>query len=118
MTLAAGEILVVIMCAIIGYGVVWSILTIVKRKAGGDAAKDEAKGENAETVNEALDWFQILEVLPDATDDEIRRAYYKKMMQYHPDKVETLGPEFKRLAETRTQEINRAYETARRTRRA
>jgi len=44
---------------------------------------------------------------------KIRRAYLGLMRQYHPDRVMTLGPELRELAEQKAKEINRAYELLR-----
>jgi DnaJ like chaperone protein len=40
---------------------------------------------------------------------EIKKAYRKLSMQYHPDKVGHLGEEFKKIAEEKMKEINVAY---------
>lgn len=53
--------------------------------------------------------FEVLNVPSSANREEIRRAYQALLMQYHPDKVATLGPELRTLAEQRTQELNAAY---------
>jgi len=42
--------------------------------------------------------------------DEIKSAYRKLAAQYHPDKVNHLGDEFKTLAEKKFKEIQEAYE--------
>jgi len=44
-----------------------------------------------------------------ASPEEIRRAYYALIAQYHPDKVAQLGPELRDLASEKSKEINRAY---------
>lgn len=54
------------------------------------------------------DAYKILGVSPDATDDEVRRAYKKLVLQYHPDKVAHLGEEVKANATKKLQEINKA----------
>ncbi len=41
---------------------------------------------------------------------EIKKAYRKLSMQYHPDKVAHLGDEFKGVAEEKMKEINVAYD--------
>ena len=41
--------------------------------------------------------FKILEVSPDATDAEVKKAYRKMANKYHPDKVSHLGDEFQKL---------------------
>ena len=53
--------------------------------------------------------YRVLEVAPNATDDEIRKAYRRLSMKHHPDKVATLGPEFQRAATEKFQRINAAY---------
>ena len=60
-------------------------------------------------VDEA-DHFAILGLARGASFAEIRTAYRKLSMQYHPDKVAHLGEEFKKVAEEKMKEINNAYE--------
>jgi DnaJ like chaperone protein len=68
--------------------------------------------EHTDQQNQAREWYHILGVGESATIAEIREAYRRIIMQYHPDRVNTLGPELKALAERRTREINAAYERA------
>jgi DnaJ like chaperone protein len=44
-----------------------------------------------------------------ATQDEIKKAYREACKRHHPDKVHHLGPEFRRVAEEKMQQINAAY---------
>ncbi len=64
----------------------------------------------------ALTPHQVLGVGRDASPEEIRAAYQGKVRHYHPDKVAEMGPELRELAETRTKEINAAYELLRKRR--
>ena len=57
-------------------------------------------------------WATVLGVQPGATRDEITAAYKRKISEYHPDKTTRLGPEIQVLAETRSKEINAAYDEA------
>jgi DnaJ-domain-containing protein 1 len=41
---------------------------------------------------------------------ELKKRYYELLRQNHPDKVASLGKEFKELAEKKTKEINSAYD--------
>jgi DnaJ like chaperone protein len=45
-----------------------------------------------------------------ASADEVKKAYRKLSMQYHPDKVAHLGDEFRAIAEDKMKEINAAYD--------
>jgi DnaJ like chaperone protein len=45
-----------------------------------------------------------------ASAEEIKKAYRKLSMQYHPDKVRHLGEEFRAVAEEKMKEINAAYD--------
>lgn len=55
--------------------------------------------------------YQILEIDKSVTDDEVKKAYRKMAMKYHPDKVHHLGPEFQNDAQEKFKKINEAYET-------
>ncbi|MDW7772505.1 MAG: DnaJ domain-containing protein [Desulfobulbaceae bacterium] len=55
-------------------------------------------------------YYAVLGLESGADFDEIRKAYRKLSMQYHPDKVSHLGEEFQRVAEEKMKEINQAYD--------
>lgn len=57
--------------------------------------------------------YKLLEVSPDDPPEVIRNAYIKQISQYHPDKVEHLGPKLKEVAEETTKKLNRAWEMIR-----
>lgn len=54
--------------------------------------------------------YKILEISPDATDDEVKKAYRKMAVKYHPDKVSTLGEDIQNAAKEKFQQLNAAYE--------
>lgn len=54
--------------------------------------------------------YKVLEIEPTASDDEIKKAYRKMAMRYHPDKVSHLGSEFQAGAHEKFQKVNAAYE--------
>ena len=54
--------------------------------------------------------FKILEVDRNASVEDIKRAYRKMANKYHPDKVNYLGEEFRKVANEKFQKVNEAYE--------
>lgn len=57
--------------------------------------------------------YKILEVSPQATDDEIKASYKRLARLYHPDKVAHLGPDLVKTAEEKFKMINDAYQQIR-----
>lgn len=54
--------------------------------------------------------YKILEITPDATNEEVKKAYRKMAIKYHPDKVATLGADVQKAAEEKFKAISQAYE--------
>ncbi len=54
--------------------------------------------------------YNIFGISPNATKDEVDRAYRDLSKKYHPDKVAHLGDEFSKMAHEKFREINKAYE--------
>jgi DnaJ like chaperone protein len=60
--------------------------------------------------------YKILEIDPSATDEEVKKAYRRMAVKYHPDKVSYLGEEYQRSAKEKFQKIQEAYEQIRKER--
>lgn len=60
--------------------------------------------------------YELLEVAPSATDDEVKRAYRDAVRLNHPDRVATLSKAIQQFAHERMLLINAAWETVRKER--
>ncbi len=70
-----------------------------KQQHGTGAGRDSAEQH-----------YTTLGLAEGAGMEEIKKAYRKLSMQYHPDKVAHLGDEFRAIAEEKMKEINSAYD--------
>ncbi len=53
--------------------------------------------------------YEILEIDPSVSESEVKKAYRKMAMKYHPDKVAHLGKELQDSAEEKFKSVNQAY---------
>lgn len=83
-----------------------------------DEKKDEKKKEEpkreapkrpAATVEPSPE--SVFELKPGErlTPEELKSRYHDLLKQSHPDRVASMGPDFKKLAEKKTKELNDAY---------
>ncbi len=75
-------------------------------------AKYKYRNQQQQTTTVAAESrnFEILGLESGASQEEIKKAYRKLSMKYHPDKVRHLGDEFRDIAEKKMKEINAAYD--------
>jgi len=67
--------------------------------------------------NTDVNWaYKALEIEQNATNDEIKKAYRRMAMKYHPDKVSELGEDVKKTATEKFRSINEAYESLKKSR--
>ncbi len=57
----------------------------------------------------SFDPYKVLGVSRDATTDEIKRAYRKLAKKFHPDRLVNASDDFRKMAEEKMKDINRAY---------
>jgi DnaJ like chaperone protein len=54
--------------------------------------------------------YKILEIDQASTNEEVKKAYRRMAMKYHPDKVSHLGDEFRKTADEKFKKVNEAYD--------
>jgi DnaJ like chaperone protein len=54
--------------------------------------------------------YRILEIETSAKDEEVKKAYRRMAMKYHPDKLASMGEEFQHAAQEKFREVNEAYQ--------
>jgi DnaJ like chaperone protein len=55
--------------------------------------------------------YKILELEPNASDDEVKKAYRKMAVKFHPDKVAALGEDVQKAANEKFRKVQEAYES-------
>jgi len=109
-------IFTVIIAFFLGYTIVAKIIEFLKsryRKSENKTFGDMyEKGYNiySESINQEEKYYtEILGLKGKLSKNDIKKRYLELVKKYHPDKVEHLGEEFKKLAEIKFKKINEAY---------
>jgi len=75
-----------------------------------DISRDDIASIKAMFVKNTDSAYQILEIEPTASDDEVKKAYRKMAVKFHPDKVAHLGEDLQKTAKEKFQKVQQAYE--------
>jgi curved DNA-binding protein CbpA len=54
-------------------------------------------------------YYELLEIAPGASAEEVKKSFRAQIARYHPDKVQHLGKEFQSMAADRAAELTEAY---------
>ena len=85
-----------------------NILNIIARHLGiNHKDKESIKSMFIDDTESA---YKILEIDKNASNDEIKKAYRKMAVKYHPDKVSYLGEDVQKAANEKFQKVNVAFE--------
>lgn len=79
-----------------------------ERKTQEEKPKQKPRPRPKPRISSAEELFELT-AGQSFTKEELRKKYHELLRQNHPDKVASLGADFKKLAEVRTKEINSAY---------
>lgn len=76
------------------------------------AVSPKSRSQQQQPAKEAVTYkspHEVLQINVGASSGEIKEAYRRLVVMYHPDKVASLAPEYREIAERRMKEINAAY---------
>ncbi len=76
----------------------------------GYSSRSRNTGSSASSGTYNKDPYKVLGIDSNASDDQVRRAYRKMAMKYHPDRVAGMSQEMQRNAAEQMKEINQAYD--------
>ena len=109
--MVSSEVLVTVLAGFIGFIVIWYLMGLITDKFSTGPAPGSPPPPPPSSRPE---WADLLGVAPDASRDDIKRAYLKKIEEFAPGRLAALGPEMRKLAEERLQQINLAFDAAER----
>ncbi len=106
--MVSSEVLVTVLAGFIGFIVIWYVMGLITDKfSTGPAPAPPPPPSRAE-------WADVLGVAPDASRDDVKRAYLQRIEEFEPGRLAALGPEMRKLAEERLQQINLAFDASER----
>ncbi len=86
-----------------------SIKAAYKAYTRGSGSSSSGSSSNQRQMSLA-DAYKILELDKNASDDDVKKAYRRMAMKYHPDKVNNLGDEVRRSATEKFKAVGEAYQ--------
>jgi DnaJ like chaperone protein len=75
-----------------------------------DISEPDRKSIEEMFSTQTMDPYKVLEISSDASDAEVKKAYRKLAVKFHPDKVMDLGEQHKKQAKNRFLALQEAYE--------
>jgi preprotein translocase subunit Sec63 len=109
--MVSSEVLVTVFAGIIGFIVIWYLMGLITDKFSTGPAPAPPPPSSTQSPPE---WADVLGVAPDASRDDVKRAYLQKIEEFEPGRLAALGPEMRKLAQERLQQINLAFDAAER----
>jgi DnaJ-domain-containing protein 1 len=85
------------------------VFSVVFSKPEGESSKATHQ-EGPMSLDDA---YRVFDAKPDTPWEDIEKCRRRLLQQYHPDKVASLGPKLRKLAETEGKNINIAFQLLR-----
>jgi len=86
----------------------------VEERAKNRAARGEGRRPEPTGPVTQAEAYELLGVSQGCSPEELANAYHRKVLQWHPDKLESMADELKTFATRRTARLNEAYHMLRR----
>lgn len=83
---------------------------LIAEQSSFDDGNDDSNSTFGSQRTDALTYYEILGISKTASKEEIKNAYKKLALIYHPDKYSHLADEYKEDAEKKFRQINEAYQ--------
>jgi len=112
--MVSSEVLVTVLAGFIGFIVIWYLMGLITDKFSTGAPPAPPPPSSSSSSQSRPEWADVLGVAPDASRDDVKRAYLQKIEEFAPGRLAALGPEMRKLAEERLQQINLAFDAAER----
>lgn len=85
-----------------------AMYSFTRKKSTKQQEKKDSK--TSQPTKKNITPYIILEITPNSSDSEIKKAYRKLVLLHHPDKLNYLGDEFVQQANEKFKKIQEAYE--------
>lgn len=85
-----------------------AIITTISRGLG--ISDPDLESIKSMFIKDTTSAYKILEITSDASDEDVKKAYRKMALKYHPDRVSTMGEDVQKAAKIKFQELQAAYE--------
>jgi ADP-ribose pyrophosphatase YjhB (NUDIX family) len=86
-------------------------VTHILKKINEEKHQNKQYWDNSRTKDNEIDYFGVLEIDHNATKDEIKKAYRRKIQEYHPDRFINQPEWVMKEAEKMSKILNKAYDT-------
>ena len=90
--------------------------SIYERHVGSYYSSHSGNSRAYSSTGYTKDPYKVLGIDSTASDDEVKKAYRRMAMKYHPDRVADMSEEIQRNAAEQMKEINEAYEAVKQSR--
>jgi hypothetical protein len=84
-----------------------------QEKRASSSSEENVKNQKNQKKNQTPEEVFNLKPHETITQAELKKRYFELLKKNHPDRVASMGEDFKKLAEKNTKDINEAYEKLR-----